>query len=375
MRIRLERRLKPSKTAGFLVTVASLILGLAFGGVILLVTGANPIETYRAMAVGAFGSGYSISETLVKAIPLILCGLGVAVAFKMKFWNIGAEGQLAMGGFAASGVALFLPQALPNLQPGWLLPLMVLAGFVAGAIWGMIPGILRALLGVNEVITTLMMNYIAILWIEYLFYGPWRDPQGYGFPGTAQFPKEAWLPRYPGTRIHLGLVFALAAAVVIWVILTRTRWGYEVRVIGENPTAAKYAGISLMRNVLLVMLVSGGLAGLAGVGEVAGISHRLQKGLTVGYGYTAIIVAWLGQLNPWGVTVVGVLLAGLLVGGDQIQITMQLPAAVALVLQGAILFFMLGGVLFTQYRLRVDWTFGRARGAALPIDGGEGGEP
>ena len=375
MRIRLERRLKPSKAAGFLVTAASLVLGLAFGGAILLATGANPIETYKAMVIGAFGSGYSISETLVKAIPLILCGLGVAVAFKMKFWNIGAEGQLAMGGFAASGVALFLPGWFPNLPLGWLLPLMVLAGFVAGAVWGMIPGVLRALLGVNEVITTLMMNYIAILWIEYLFYGPWRDPQGYGFPGTAQFSREAWLPRYPGTRIHLGLVFALVAAVAIWIILTRTRWGYEVRVIGENPTAARYAGVSLMRNVLLVMLISGGLAGLAGVGEVAGISHRLQKGLTVGYGYTAIIVAWLGQLNPWGVAVVGVLLAGLLVGGDQIQITMQLPAAVALVLQGAILFFMLGGVLFTQYRLRVDWTFGRARGATLPIDGGEGGEP
>ncbi len=375
MRIRFERRLKPSKAAGFAVTVGSLVLGLAFGGAILLVTGANPIETYKAMAAGAFGSGYAISETLVKAIPLVLCGLGVAVAFKMKFWNIGAEGQLAMGGFAASGVALFLPEMFPNLPTGWLLPLMVLAGFLAGAVWGMIPGVLRALLGVNEVITTLMMNYIAILWIEYLFYGPWRDPQGYGFPGTAQFPKEAWLPRYPGTRIHMGLVFALLAAVALWLILTRTKWGYEVRVIGENPKAAKYAGISMMRNVLLVMLVSGGLAGLAGVGEVAGISHRLQKGLTVGYGYTAIIVAWLGQLNPWGVVVVGVLLAGLLVGGDQIQITMQLPAAVALVLQGAILFFMLGGVLFTQYRLRVDWTFRRGPSTALPADVGEGGEP
>lgn len=372
MRIRLERRLKPSRAAGILVPLVSLILALAFGGLILLATGANPVLTYKAMAVGAFGSKYAIAETFVKAIPLILCGLGVAVAFRMRFWNIGAEGQLAMGGFAAAWVALFLPGLLPDLPTKWLLPLMILAGMLAGALWGLIPALLRAFVGVNEVITTLMMNYIAILWIEYLFYGPWRDPKGYGFPGTAPFPQEAWLPRYPGTRVHLGLVFAVVAAFVLWLVLTRTKWGYEVRVIGENPRAARYAGISLWRNFLLVMLVSGALAGLAGVGEVAGISHRLQKGLTVGYGYTAIIVAWMGQLNPWGVVLVGILLAGLLVGGDQIQITMRLPAAVALVLQGAILFFMLGGVLFNQYRLRVDW--GVRRRAIAPTVSAEGGE-
>lgn len=373
MRIRLERRLKPSRAAGVLVPLISLILALAFGGLILLATGANPIVTYKAMAVGAFGSRYAVSETLVKAIPLILCGLGVAVAFRMRFWNIGAEGQLAMGGFAAAWVALFLPGVLPDLPLKWLLPLMVLAGMLAGALWGLIPALLRAFVGVNEVITTLMMNYIAILWIEYLFYGPWRDPKGYGFPGTAPFPQEAWFPRYPGTRVHLGLVFGIAAAIVLWLVLTRTRWGYEVRVIGENPRAARYAGISLWRNFLLVMLVSGALAGLAGVGEVAGISHRLQKGLTVGYGYTAIIVAWMGQLNPWGVVLVGILLAGLLVGGDQIQITMRLPAAVALVLQGAILFFMLGGVLFNQYRLRVDWGL-RRKAIPSSAPAAEGGD-
>jgi ABC-type uncharacterized transport system permease subunit len=191
--------------------------------------------------------------------------------------------------------------------------------------------------------------------VEYLFYGPWKDPAGYGFPGTAQFPEAAWLPRLPGTRVHLGLAFAIAAAAFIWLVLGRTKWGYEIRVIGENPRAATYAGISLMRNIILVMVLSGGLAGLAGMAEVSGIAHRLQKGLTVGYGYTAIIVAWLGKLNPWGVLLVAILLAGLLVGGDQIQITMQLPAAVALILQGAILFFMLGGELFTRYRLRWEW--------------------
>jgi simple sugar transport system permease protein len=347
--LKIEKRLTPSRTASFLVPIISLLLALIFGGIILLTAGANPLTTYKAMLLGAFGSKYSLSETMVKAIPLILCGLGVSIAFRMLFWNIGAEGQLAVGGIAAAGVALFAAEWLPAAL---LLPAMFVAAFVAGALWGLVPALLKAFIRVNEIITTLMMNYIAILWVEYLFYGPWKDPAGYGFPGTAQFPPAGWLPRLPGTRLHLGLAFGIVAAIFIWLVLGRTKWGYEIRVIGENPRAATYAGISLMRNIILVMVLSGGLAGLAGMAEVAGISHRLQKGLAVGYGYTAIIVAWLGKLNPWGVVLVAVLLAGLLVGGDQIQITMQLPAAVALILQGAILFFMLGGDLFIRYRLR-----------------------
>jgi general nucleoside transport system permease protein len=240
---------------------------------------------------------------------------------------------------------------------------VIVAGFVAGAAWGIIPAVLKAWVGVNEIITTLMMNYIAILWIEHLFYGPWKDPQGYGFPGTAEFPEISWLPRFANTRVHLGLVIAIVAAVFLWIVLSRTKWGYEIRVIGENPTAARYAGISTARNIILVMLLSAGLAGLAGMAEVAGISHRLQKGVTVGYGYTAIIVAWLAKLNPWAVLVVAVLMAGLLVGGDQIQITMGLPASVALVLQGIILFLVLGGEILTQYRIRFIRT--RSAGPAV----------
>ncbi len=350
--LHLEKRLTPSRTAAFLVPIASIVLALLVAGALLWMVGAHPWETYKAMAEGAFGGRYNISETLVKAIPLMLTGLGVAVAFRMQFWNIGAEGQLVMGGFAAAGVALFLPEHIPGLPDWSLLPLMFLASFAVGALWGLGPALLKAYLGVNEIITTLMLNYVAILWVEYLYVGPWKDPQGFGFPGTAQFPQAAWLPRITG-RVHLGLVIAILAAAGLWLALSHTKWGYEVRVIGENPRAARYAGISLARNILLVMILSGGLAGLAGFGEVAGISHRLQKGLSVGYGYTAIIVAWLAKLNPWGVLLVAVLLAGLLVGGDQLQITMGLPAAVALVLQGLILFFVLGGNIFIQYRLRV----------------------
>jgi len=369
--LKVEKRLTPSRTASFLVPFISLLLALIFGGIILLAAGANPLTTYKAMFLGAFGSKYSLSETMVKAIPLMLCGLGVSIAFRMLFWNIGAEGQLAVGGIAAAGVALFGAERLPAAV---LLPAMLVAGFAAGALWGLVPALLKAFIRVNEIITTLMMNYIAILWVEYLFYGPWKDPAGYGFPGTAQFPETAWLPRLPGTRLHLGLAFAIVAAIFIWLVLGRTKWGYEIRVIGENPRAATYAGISLMRNIILVMVLSGGLAGLAGMAEVSGIAHRLQKGLTVGYGYTAIIVAWLGKLNPWGVLLVAISLAGLLVGGDQIQITMQLPAAVALILQGAILFFMLGGELFTRYRLRLEWRPAESKALGpSPLEPGQGG--
>lgn len=350
--LRLEKRLRPSRAAAILVPILSIVLALVVAGALLALVGAHPWEAYKAMLLGALGGRYNVSETLVKAIPLMLTGLAVSVAFRMQFWNIGAEGQLVMGGFAAAGVALFFPELLPGFPEWALLPTMFVAAFAMGAIWGLIPAALKAFLGVNEIITSLMLNYVAILWVEYLFVGPWKDPQGFGFPGTAQFPKAAWLPRLTG-RVHLGLIIALVAAVVLWLLLTRTRWGYEVRVIGENARAARYAGISLATNILLVMVLSGGLAGLAGFGEVAGISHRLQKGLSVGYGYTAIIVAWLARLNPWGVILVAVLLAALLVGGDQLQMTMGLPAAVALVLQGLIFFFVLGGNVFTQYRLRV----------------------
>jgi simple sugar transport system permease protein len=249
-----------------------------------------------------------------------------------------------------------------------VLLLIAVAGFLGGALWGLIPAVLKAYLRVNEIITTLMLNYIAILMVEYLFYGPWKDPKGYGFPGTAEFPPAAWLPRLARTRVHLGLVFAVLAALVIWLVLARTKWGYEIRVIGENPRAATYAGINIVRNILLIMFLSGGLAGLAGMAEVTGIAHRLTKGLTVGYGFTAIIVAWLANLNPWAVLVVSILLAGLLVGGDQIQITMGLPASAALILQGAILFFMLGGEMFKQYDVHIEW------GTPRKAPGASGGE-
>ena len=359
MSIVFEKRLKSSRIAGILTPVLSFLLALVFCSFILLAFGIDPIEAFSVMVDGAFGSTYALTETMVKAIPLMLTGLGVAIAFRMLFWNIGAEGQLALGGIAASYVALFMSDYLPGAT---VLPLMILLGALAGAIWGLIPALLKSYLGVNEILTTLMMNYIAILLVEYLYLGPWRDPDGYGFPGTAPFPEAAWLPRLTG-RVHAGIIIAIIAAVVMWFILSRTRWGYEIRLIGENRNAARYTGVSITKNLVLVMLLSGGLAGIAGVAEVAGLTRRLY-GLTVGYGYTAIIVAWLAALNPWGVIMVAFLMAGLLVGGDQLQIAMQTPAAVSEVLQGAILFFVLGSSIFANYRIRIKRTPRLAPGAS-----------
>lgn len=355
MRISFEKRLERSHLSIIFVPIVSFILALIFGALILLAFRVNPLQAYSVMIKGSLGSSYAISETLVKAIPLMLTGLGVSISFRMLFWNIGAEGQLAVGGITASFVALFLEEFIP---PTLVLPTMLISAVLAGALWGLIPAGLKAILGVNEILTTLMMNYIAILLVEYLYLGPWRDPGGYGFPGTAPFPETAWLPRLTG-RVHIGIIFAILSAMLIWFILNHTKRGYEIRIIGQNPRAARYTGINIGKNILIVMLFSGGLAGIAGMAEVSGIARRLYSGLTVGYGYTAIIVAWLASLNPWGILLVSILMGGLFVGGDQIQIAMQTPAAVAQVLQGAILFFMLGGTIFANYRVRLTRGLGK----------------
>ncbi len=197
---------------------------------------------------------------------------------------------------------------------------MIIAGLIGGAVWGFVPGVLRAYLGANETITSLMLNYVAILIADYLVLGPWKNPAGFGFPGTRQFPTAAFLPRYENYRVHLGLIFGIVAALLLWVAFQRTRWGYEMSVMGENQRAARYAGMRTRRQIVVVLALSGALAGLAGMSEVAGIGHQLQRNLSPGYGYTAIIVAWLARLNPIGIIGVSFLLAALLVGGDQLQL-------------------------------------------------------
>lgn len=337
-----------SLTIKIAVPLLSILLALIIGGLFLYFSGYNPIETFLRMYKGAFGSSYAISETIVKAIPLMLAGLAVSLAFRMKLWNIGAEGQIYMGAFAASGIAL----SLGELNPWFLLPLMLLAGFIGGAAWGFIPGVLRGCWQVNETITSLMLNYVAIFWVNYLVFGPWKDPASKGFPLTPRFPPSGYLPALGDSRVHMGLIIAVVIALLFYVLLKYSRWGYEIKVIGESQNAARYAGINVARNIILVMLISGGIAGITGMIEVSGITHRLQQDISPGYGYTAIIVAWLARLNPFAIIVVAFFFGALLVGGFGVQ-TFGIPYSIVLMLQGSVLFFLLAGEFLLKYRIAV----------------------
>lgn len=342
-----EKRLFTSKKIMVLVPFLSILGALFVGGIFLALTGFDPFQVYQTMLQGAFGSKYGFTESIAKAIPLLLCGLGVAIAFKMKLWNIGAEGQFYMGAFAATGVALNFSE-----WPSYLLiPAMLAAGMVGGGLWALLPAIPRAYWKVNETIMTLMLNYVAILWVEYLIFGPWKDPAGFNFPLTPLFVEAATLPLLGDSRVHAGLIFALGVMVLYYLVFKYSKWGFEVAVIGENPKVARYAGMNIPRNILIAMALSGALAGLAGMAEVSGITHRLQQGISPGYGYTAIIIAWLGRLNPFAMALVSVLFGGLLVGGFSVQTMMSMPAVTVSMLQGLILFFVLGGEIFTKYRL------------------------
>jgi ABC-type uncharacterized transport system permease subunit len=353
-RIRLERRLEQPPWLSLVSPLILIAAALLVGAILLSWTGANPWLLYRRMAATAFGSAYGWSDTTIKATPLILAGLGVSIAFRTRLWNIGAEGQLFIGAFMAAGVALYwLPATMPRPL---MLAVMAAAGFIGGALWGLAPGLLRARLNVNEIITSLMLNYVAFLWNNYFVYGPWSER---GFGMSPQFPRTAWLPRltdyaevapvFRGLTAHLGIVLALSLALLLWVVWRRTKWGFVISIIGDNPLAARYAGVNLPRNIALVMALSGGLAGLAGMCEVSGVVHRLQERFSPGYGFTAIIIAWLAKLHPLAIVVVAYLFGGLLVGADEIQ-----PAGVAQLLQGVILFVVVGGELLLQYRIRLE---------------------
>ena len=351
MGFQLERRLEPSKKLSFLVPVVSVFLALAVSGLLLLTAGVNPLTAYGEMFMEAFGSVYGFNEVLVKATPLILCGLGVMLAFKMLFWNIGAEGQLYMGAWGATAVVM-----TGWSGPAWqMIPVMMIAGMLGGAFWAFIPALLKVKLKCNEIITTLLMNYIAIFWVDSLIYGKWKDPTSFGFPMTKMFPDGAQLVRLGDSRIHIGIFFALAAAVIFYFLQEKSRWGFEVAVTGGNAKAARYAGMNAGRNMIVVMLISGGLSGLAGMVEVSGIQLRLLHGISpphAPYGYTAIIIAWLARRNPWGVVLVSILMGGLYVGGETLQITRKLPVNIVLIIQALVLFFVLGGDILARYRLR-----------------------
>jgi simple sugar transport system permease protein len=316
--------------------------------------GGNPLRSYLHIARASFGSLGVFSDTIVKATPLILVGLACTVAFRMRLWNIGAEGQFFMGALGASAVVLI--PILPATTSPWIfIPVMMLAGIIAGALWGFIPGFLKAKYNVNEIITTLMLNYIALSVVLFFVFAVWSEG---GFQMSPVFPRNAWLPRltdyakqipqFRGLTTHLGLLIALGAVVVVWYILYRSRWGYEIRLIGDNPRAAQYAGINISRNIILVMMLSGGLAGLAGMSEITGVVHRLQTAISPGYGFTGIIIAWLAKLNPFAVVIVSILFGALILAGREIQ-----PSGIPKMIQGIILVCLIASDYFQRYQIRL----------------------
>ena len=347
-RYRLERR-QDSEISAMTLTLVSILPPFLLGALIFLLAGSNPMEAYAEMFAGSFGNWFRFSEVIVKATPLMFTGLAVALAARMLLWNIGCEGQLVFGGIFSAGVALFWQPYIPDAL---MIPVLVVSGFIGGAFWAIVPALLKSKWNVNEIVTTLMLNYVAIIFMEHLFFGPWRDPMGMGFPGSAMLDGSAWMPRFFKTRIHLAFFIGLTMAMGLWFVLKKASWGYQIDVMGNSPRAARYAGMNVSRQQALILLISGGLAGLAGMGEVCGIHMRLQQGLAVGYGYDGIIIAFLARLNPLAVPLVAILLGALIVGGDQLQTAMHFSSSISQVLEGAILLSILAGNVFTIYRLR-----------------------
>jgi general nucleoside transport system permease protein len=355
MNLRLEPRTDAPRWFATAMTLAAFVFALVVSGLIIALVGGDPIRSYLHILGAAFGSVGVISDTLVTATPLILTGLACALAFRMHLWNIGAEGQFLLGAWGAGAVVLvpILPAGTPAIV---VIPVMMVAGALAGALWGLIPGILRARLGVSEIIVTLMLNYVALAWLQYWVFGPWSEG---GFQTTKAFPHEAWLPRltdfakdFPalaGLTVHLGLIFGIVAAVIMWVALERTRWGYEIRLIGDSPRAARYAGIDIGRKIIIVFAISGALAGLGGMSEVAGVVHHLQDHISPGYGFTAIIIAYLARFGPLRVVVASILFGALILAGREIQ-----PQGIPAMIQGIILFALVGADVLTRYRVRFD---------------------
>lgn len=335
-------------------SLGAVVVAFIISGVILRIIGADPLRVFRFFYQATFGSWATFSDTMVKATPLILIGLGCAMAFRMRLWNIGAEGQFYMGAFFASLVVL-LPIVPPESPRVVAIGAMAIMGLIGGAVYGFIPGFLKARFNVNEIITTLMLNYVAVLWNNFWIFDRWSDA---GFQMTPMFERTYWLPRladlardYPafsGITLHLGVVFGLFAAVFVWWVMERSRWGYEIKLIGDNPRAARYAGINITRNIVLLMMFSGALAGLAGMSEISGVVHRLQERISPGYGFTGIIVAWLAKLNPFAVIVVSILFGALIVAGREIQ-----PSGLAQLIQGITLFMVISSDVLMRYRVRL----------------------
>lgn len=353
MLFKIEPRREISLSLLYATPVLAVAMTVVTGFFLFLVMGYDPLAGLYHFFISPLLSLYGLSELMVKAAPLILIGVGLAIGFRANVWNIGAEGQLTVGAIAGGGIAL----AFWGQEGFWILPLMALAGIVGGMAYAAIPAFLKTRFGVNEILTSLMLTYVATLFLSMLVFGPWKDPMGFNFPQSRMFSNSALLPVVlPGTRMHLGTIIAIMIAVAGWVLMTFTIIGFQIRVVGQAPAAARFAGFN--RNVVIwaSLLIGGGLAGLAGTFEVAGPIGQLIPTLTPGYGFTAIIVAFLGRLHPLGIIASGLLMALSYIGGENAQVVVGLPQAVTGVFQGLLLFFLLASDFLVRYRVSLAKT-------------------
>jgi simple sugar transport system permease protein len=346
---RLERRRERGVTARVVALSLALIAALLVCGALFIAAGADPLHAFEALIMGSFGSFRATCETLVKATPLIFTGLSACVAFRARIWNIGAEGQV----FAGAMCAFWIQHDLAGFPPSVQIPVILVAGIVGGAVYAGIAAVLKTRFSVDEVISTVMLNYIIVYVLSLLLlHGPWSEAGGF-FQQTARVDRNAWLPvLFSGTRLHAGFLLALAAAVVVQILLSRSPLGYEIKAASSNLRALEVQGTNIRRLILVVMLISGALAGLAGVTEVYGVYHRLKEGAIVGYGYTGIIVAILGQLRPAGVVLAAILFGALVNGGTLMQIDTGVPSALVYAIEAILLLFFLGGWSACNFRIR-----------------------
>ena len=348
-----------NRTLEALLPLLAVPVAFLIGAVMLAALGANPLEAYGAMLQGAFGDKSGITQTLVKAMPLLLVGLGVCIAFRGGVINIGGEGQISVGALAATAFSIGFKDV-----SGWiLLPVSMVLGALAGAVWGGIPGILKAKLGVNEILSTVMMNAIAVQLSNYLLRGPMIDPkeieQGTRIAQSALLPKAVWLTRLvPQTLLHSGAILAVILAVLVYIFLWRTTIGYRIRAVGLNIDAAKYAGIKVPLYQALALILGGGFAGLAGAVEVMGVQHRMMENLASGYGFSGIVAALFGALHPLGSIPASVLFGGLLVGADKMQRAVQVPSSLIDALLGLVVLFVVGSQIWSRWRARRRETHG-----------------
>lgn len=347
-KMRIIKKTECSKIHIALIRLSAIILAFVLFAIFLLALGKNPFDVYSGMIKGAFGSPYRFREVINKTVPLAITSLGILTAFKMKFWNIGAEGQIMMGAFASSYFALFYS----HLPKPLLLSLMFLASLAGGGIWALIPAFFKTKFDTNETLFTLMMNYIALKWITYLQFGPWKDPKAIGFPKIANFKDNAIIPKVFG--VNAGWILMLVLCAVMYIFIYKTKKGYEITVIGESENTARYAGMNVAKIVMMSLFISGGLCGITGMILSSGIDNTLSVQVSGGVGYTAIITTWLSQLSPLLVLAVSFLFGILLQGSSYIQSAFEIPQAAAQVLLGMILFFVLGSEFFTQYSLKLE---------------------